>query len=126
MKHPERLEDYLEHISEAIERAMEYLHPIDMFEAFKQRRRDQDAIIRNIEIIGEAARKIQKLAPEFLKAHSEVPWSYMRGIRDKVIHEYFDVDLTVIWGTVKDDMPKLKQQIDGLLIDLKRDPDRER
>ena len=126
MKHPERLEDYLQHIAEAIERAREYLRPFDTFDAFRQQRRDQDAIIRNIEIIGEAARKIQKLAPELVNAHSEIPWSYMRGIRDKVIHEYFDVDLTLIWGTVKEDLPKLKQQINGLLTDLKRDPDRER
>jgi uncharacterized protein with HEPN domain len=49
----------------------------------------------------------------------------MHGIRDKVIHEYFDVDVSVIWSTVKDDLPKLKQQIDRLLTDLKRAPDRE-
>jgi uncharacterized protein with HEPN domain len=125
MKHPERIEDYLEHISGAIERATEYLRVFATLDAFKQQRRDQDAIIRNLEIIGEAARKIQKLAPEFLKAHPELPWSQMRGIRDKVIHEYFDVDLTVIWGTVKDELPNLKQQIDALLFNLKHHPDRE-
>lgn len=46
----------------------------------------------------------------------------MRGMRNKVIHDYFDVDLTVVWGTVKEDLPKLKQQIDALLIVVKRDP----
>lgn len=115
MKHPERVEDYLEHISEAIERATEYLRPFDTCDAFKQQRRDQDAIIRNIEIIGEAARKIQEAAPEFVKAHPEVPWSHMRGMRNKVIHDYFDVELTVVWSTVKNDLPQLKQQIDALL-----------
>lgn len=125
MKHPERIEDYLNHISEAIERATEYLSTIDNFEAFKRQRRDQDAIIRNIEIIGEAARKIQQQAPDFVEAHPEVPWSHMRGMRNKVIHDYFDVELSVVWSTVKNDLLPLKQQIDRLLIDLKRDPARE-
>lgn len=49
----------------------------------------------------------------------------MRRMRNKVIHHYFDVELPVVWTTVKDDLPKLKQQIDALLMNLKRDPDRE-
>jgi uncharacterized protein with HEPN domain len=65
MKHPERIEDYLEHISEAIETATEYLRPFDTFDAFKQHRLAQDAVIRNVEIIGEATSKIQQQAPEF-------------------------------------------------------------
>ena len=49
----------------------------------------------------------------------------MRDMRNRMIHHYFEVNLDVVWSTVKDDLPKLKQQIDALLIDLKRDPDRE-
>ena len=49
----------------------------------------------------------------------------MRGMRNRMIHNYFDVNIDVLWGTVKEDLPKLKQQIDRLLIDVKRDPDRE-
>jgi uncharacterized protein with HEPN domain len=94
-------------------------------EAFQKNPQAQDAVIRNIEIIGEAATKIQQQAPEFIKAHPELPWSDMRRMRNKVIHHYFDVELPVVWTTVKDDLPKLKQQIDALLINLKRDPNRE-
>jgi uncharacterized protein with HEPN domain len=60
MKHPERVEDYLEHIATAIARATEYIERSSSVRAFRVSQRDQDAVIRNIEIIGEAARQIQK------------------------------------------------------------------
>ena len=116
----------IEHIVEAIARATSYIEPLPSMKTFERNPQAQDAVIRNIEIIGEAATKTQKQAPEFVKAHPELPWSDMRGMRNKVIHHYFDVDLPVVWSTVKDDLPKLKQQIDRLLTDMKRDPDRER
>lgn len=115
MKHPDRVEDYLEHIAQAIQRATEYIERLGSVSAFRQSQRDQDAVIRNIEIIGEAARKIQQHAPEFVAAHPDLPWVQMRGMRNKMIHDYFDVDVNVVWGTVKNDLPGLKQQIDGLL-----------
>jgi len=126
MKHPERIEDYLEHISVAIDRAASYVQQVPSLAAFQKNPQVQDAVIRNIEIIGEAASKIQQQAPDFVKQHPELPWIEMRSVRNKMIHNYFDVELPVVWGTVKDDLPKLKQQIDHLLIDLKREPDRSR
>jgi uncharacterized protein with HEPN domain len=72
----------------------------------------QDGVVRNIEIIGEAANHINRMAPEFITQHPELPWPNMRNI---VIHAYFNVDLTTVWRTVQDDLPKLKQQIDDLL-----------
>ena len=60
MKHPERVEDYLEHIAQAIQRAREYIECLGSVSAFRQSQRDQDAVIRNIEIIGEAARQLQQ------------------------------------------------------------------
>jgi uncharacterized protein with HEPN domain len=126
MKHPERVEDYLEHILEAIARAMSYVEPMPTLEAFEKNPQAQDAVIRNIEIIGEAARNIEKQSPHFVKAHPGIPWSAMQGIRHKVIHHYFDVELPVVWSTVKDDLPKLKQQVNALLADLRLNPNRER
>lgn len=125
MKHPERAEDYLEHIAQAIQRAMEYIERLGSVSAFRQSQRDQDAVIRNIEIIGEAARQIQQLAPEFVTAHPELPWIEMRGMRNKMIHNYFDVDVNVVWKTVKDNLPQLKQQIEGLLNEQRDGPPRE-
>ena len=115
MKHPERVEDYLDHIAQAIQRATEYIEGVGSLAAFQQSQHDQDAVIRNIEIIGEAANRIQRDTPEFVAAHPELPWVEMRGMRNKVIHNYFDVNLSVVWNTVKDDLPRLKQQIDHLM-----------
>ncbi len=126
MKHPERVEDYLEHIAKAIERAVEYVERSGDADAFRLSQRDQDAVIRNIEIIGEAARQIQDHDPAFVKAHPELPWLDMRDMRNKMIHGYFDVDISVVWGTVKCDLPPLKRQIDRLLQHREQEPDRSR
>jgi len=126
MKHPERLQGYLEHIAEAIERATGYLQPLQDLEALQENQQIQDAVVRNIEIIGEAVNKIYNLAPEFVNRHPELPWARMRGMRNVVIHEYFFVDLKIVWTTVKDDLPRLKQQIDGLLIEQRRGHEQER
>ncbi|HEY0796221.1 MAG TPA: DUF86 domain-containing protein [Acidisarcina sp.] len=126
MKHPERVEDYLEHIAEAIHWATDYIDRLEGIAAFKQSRRDQDAVIRNIEIVGEAASRIQLQAPDFPKAHPELPWVEMRGMRNKMIHNYFDVQVEIVWNTVKNDFPKLLQQIDSLLNDYKYGSEREK
>jgi uncharacterized protein with HEPN domain len=120
MRHPERVEDYLEHIAQAIQRAAEYVERFDSLSAFQQSQLEQDAVIRNIEIIGEAATQIQRQAPEFVTAHPELPWLDMRDMRNRMIHAYFDVNLSIVWSTVKDDLPRLKQQIDVLLNEQRR------
>ena len=66
MKHPERVEDYLEHIAEAIRRATDYLRDTEDFAAFELDQRSQDAVVRNVEIIGEAVSKISSVAPDFI------------------------------------------------------------
>jgi uncharacterized protein with HEPN domain len=123
MKHPERVEDYLEHITQAIQRATEYVERLDSVNAFRQSQRDQDAVIRNIEIIGEAARQIQRQAPDFVTTHPELPWAEMWNMRNKMIHAYFDVDVGVVWSTVKNDLPQLKRQIVQLMQPEPRESD---
>ncbi len=115
MTHPERVEDYLEHIAEAIERAIRYTGSLESLAALEQDELAQDAIVRTLTVIGEAAVRIQKEAPDFVAAHPEVPWSQMRGIRNKVVHDYFDVAWDVVWDTVKQDLPPLREQIKTLL-----------
>jgi uncharacterized protein with HEPN domain len=115
VNHPERVEDYLEHISEAIDRCTSYLQDVPDLEAFGRNSQVQDAVVRNIEIIGEAVAKINKASPEFIKRHSDIPWQQMRAMRNVVIHEYFFVDLQIVWNTVKGDFPKLRRQIEALL-----------
>ena len=97
MKHPERVEGYLKHIAEAVDRATSYLEPVQGLEAFQENRQVQDAAVRNIEIIGEAVSKIQSTAADFIKQHAELPWAQMRGMRNVAIHEYFFVDLEIGW-----------------------------
>jgi uncharacterized protein with HEPN domain len=115
MKHPERVEDYLGHIAEAIDRATGYVQPLPDIDAFRQNPLVQDGVVRNIEIIGEAVNHINRMAPEFIAQHPELPWDDMRDMRNAVIHAYFNVDLTTVWRTVHEDLPKLKQQIEQLL-----------
>ena len=78
---------------------------------------DQDrqlvlSLIRLIEVIGEAAAQV---SAEFQKAHPEVPWAVIVGMRNRLIHAYFDVDRDRVWDTAKDDLPKLVTQLDNVL-----------
>jgi len=90
MKHPLRIKDYLQHIAEAIDRITGYIQGVDDSVALERDHKIQDAIIRNIEIIGEAANRIQKQAPDFVDAHPSLPWREMRGMRNRMVHNYFD------------------------------------
>jgi uncharacterized protein with HEPN domain len=115
MRHPERVEDYLAHIAEAIVRAAAYVQPLRDIETFQKNLQVQDAVVRNIEIIGEAVAHISRVAPDFIGQHPELPWAQMRAMRNIVIHQYFAVDLKILWTTVTEDLPRLKQKIDQLL-----------
>ena len=120
MTDPDRAEDYLEHIADAIQRATRYVGNLKNLEALEKDEQAQDAIVRTIAVIGEAANRIQKVAPEFVAKHPELPWSKMRGIRNKVIHDYFDVAWDVVWDTVKSDLPPLLERVKSLLAKHKK------
>jgi uncharacterized protein with HEPN domain len=68
----------------------------------------QDGTIRQIEVIGEA---VKKLSSELKERHPEIPWKDVAGMRDKLIHDYFGVDLDAVWDTVEKDIPRLKDKI---------------
>ncbi len=103
---------HLEDILGAIQKIEDFTRGMTP-EAFKQDVKTIDAVVRNIEIIGEATRNI----PETLRLRNPtVPWKQIVGARDKVIHEYFGVDLDIIWKTVVEDVPRYKQQIEALLL----------
>ena len=101
---------YLEHIIEAICKIENFTHKISRFD-FDENVMIQDAVIRNIEIIGEATKKISK---PFRQSHQEIPWSEMAGMRDKLIHDYLDVEIEVVWKTIEVDIPLLKEMISKL------------
>jgi uncharacterized protein with HEPN domain len=101
---------YLEHILEAITKIESFTKGISRFD-FDNNVMIQDAIIRNIEIIGEATKKISN---EFAQSHQEIPWPEMAGMRNKLIHDYMDVDLDVVWKTIEVDLPLLKELISNI------------
>jgi len=71
----------------------------------------QDAVIRNFEIIGEASKNIERLAPEFVAAHPELPLAFAYDMRNLLAHGYYKVDVTVVWKTIERDLPYLQQQV---------------
>ena len=108
---------YLLHILDAINTVAEYLYGVDE-EKFKATRLLQDGVIRQIEIVGEAVRHISK---DIRKSYPEVPWQDVAGMRDKLIHGYFGVDIEKVWDTAQEDLPILKQQVIGILKDFGKD-----
>ena len=106
----QRLLDYLAHIIEAIERIDLYTE--DMSElTFLESPMAQDAIIRNLEIIGEASHNIEIHYPEFAGAHPELPLAFAYQMRNAVAHGYFKVDLEIVWKTIHSDLPELQALI---------------
>ena len=105
-----RVPDYLSHILRAIERIGRYTAGMDEG-GFLYSELVQDAVIRNIEIIGEAANNILRVAPEFAAQHGDVPWQVMYTMRNRVSHGYDKVDLEIVWKTIQSDLPGLQSQI---------------
>jgi len=108
MKEPRPL---LQHIVESIALVERYVKGKE-FPEFAQDVELQDAVLRRLEIIGEAAKS---LPDGFKKSHPEIAWKKAAGMRDILIHQYFGVDLEVVWETIRSDLPKLKRQLRKLL-----------
>lgn len=101
---------YIDHINESLRRISKYVFNHDK-ESFLQSQITQDAVIRQLEIIGEATKQISK---EFRSKHTEIPWEDMAGMRDKLIHDYIGVDLWVVWRTVESDVPELMKLLEQI------------
>jgi uncharacterized protein with HEPN domain len=101
---------FIEHILLCIDKIQEYTKNLTVQE-FNNNELIQDAVIRNIEIIGEATKKISE---DLKSQYREIPWKEMSGMRDKLIHDYFGVDVDVVWKTVKEDIPFLKTLIENI------------
>jgi len=108
--------DYLQDILDAIDNIEEFVGDMS-FDMFVKDKKTMHAVVRNIEIIGEASKNI----PESLKAkYKELPWKKMTGMRDKLIHDYSGVDVEILWKAVKENIPPLKKSIQKILEDLKK------
>lgn len=105
-----RLENYLSHMLEATQLARQYVQGMSKDEFLKDRR-TQQAVVLNLMTIGEAAARIINECKEFAAVHSEIPWAQMRGMRNRMVHGYFDVDLSIVWDTVQSSLPELESQL---------------
>ena len=113
MSHPREFLDYLGDIKDAVAKAQKFLAGMT-YEQFAADEKTAFAVVRCLEILGEAARKI----PESIRTrYPQVPWREMTGMRDILIHDYFGVNLRVVWNTVQNDLPPLNPQIDQIIAD---------
>jgi uncharacterized protein with HEPN domain len=114
MKEKREFQVYLSDIFDAIEKIESFTKDLS-FEAFAEDEMRVFAVVRALEIIGEAAKNV----PADIKGnYPSVPWKEMAGTRDKLIHFYFGVDLNVVWKTIIKDLPPLKEHISEIRRDL--------
>ncbi len=101
---------YIEHIKASINKIISYTKDFDE-DRFNDNTLVQDAVIRQLEIIGEATKRV---SPDFRQKHLKIPWLDMAGMRDILIHDYIDVDLGIVWKTITKDIPELKSLLDRI------------
>jgi len=104
-------EVYLRHILDAIEQIRTYTDGVDRA-TFEQETMRQDAVIRQLEIIGEASRQ---LPDAFHEEHDRIPWRAMIGMRNRIAHDYLNIDLDVVWDVLTVDLPDLETQVRSIL-----------
>ena len=107
--------DYIEDINDAISKIEIFTKGMD-YQDFVEDDKTIYAIVRALEIIGEAAKKIP---PDIKNSYPQIPWKDVVGMRDKLIHEYFGVNTKVLWNTIKQDIPSLKPLVQTFLSTLK-------
>ena len=103
--------DFLRDVQEAVRRIEAYLGNMP-YEVFLKDTKTQDAVIRNLEIIGEASKN---LSGEFRTRHPDIPWRSMAGVRDRLIHDYFGVNLDIVWHIVTVELPTVGSRIAEVL-----------
>ena len=102
---------YLQDILESIQQIEEYLDGVNEYEFYKNSEK-QDAVLRRLEIIGEA---VKHISDDIRNAYNNVPWRKIAGMRDIIIHEYFGVTLSMIWVVTERDLPDLKSKIKEII-----------
>ena len=117
-KHPERAQDYLEHILDALERIQRYTSGKSAAD-FMSDTLLQDAVLRNLGIIGEAAHRLLADSPDYAAKHPEIPLAKIYGTRNRLTHAYEEVDMEIVWNLVLIDVPALLPKIGAALDEFK-------
>jgi uncharacterized protein with HEPN domain len=108
--------DYIQDILDSIDDIRDFVAGMT-FDQFTKDRKTINAVIRSIEVIGEAAKRI----PESLRSkHPEIPWKKMAGMQDKMIHEYAGVDLEILWKVATEEIPLIKPPMQNVLSSLEK------
>ena len=111
-----RLADYLDHMQQAATDSCSFVDGLSKSD-FLEDKRTQQAVIMSLIIMGEAATKVMDGYEEFTLEHSDVPWRSMRGMRNRIAHGYFEIDLDVVWDTVQIALPALLKQLPAVRHD---------
>ncbi|MEN6326317.1 MAG: DUF86 domain-containing protein [Syntrophomonas sp.] len=101
---------YLVHINECINKIEQYT--ISGKDAFMESSYTQDAVIRNLEVIGEATKRISM---DFRNQYPDIPWKQMAALRDVLIHDYMGIDVQIVWNVVAKDLPQVKMKLNSVL-----------
>jgi uncharacterized protein with HEPN domain len=112
-----RVKAYLTHMRSASGLAQSYIEGMSKA-SFIADTRSQQAVIMNLVIIGEIATKLDRDHGEFTDANPQIPWASMRGMRNRIAHGYFEINLDVVWDTVQTALPQLQQQLTACLTKL--------
>jgi uncharacterized protein with HEPN domain len=108
-----RLADYLDHMRQAAADACGFVEYMDK-SAFLADKRTQQAVVMSLIVLGEAATKVMERHAAFAETHSHISWRGMRGMRNRIAHGYFEIDLAVVWDTVQTALPELRAQLAAL------------
>lgn len=115
----DRILTYIEQMQESVSLACSYIDGIEKAD-FLADKKTQQAVVLNLLVLGENATKVLQSYPEFSALHDDIPWRSMKGMRNRIAHGYFDINLDVVWDTTKQALPQLNSQLEQLLNHLKQ------
>jgi uncharacterized protein with HEPN domain len=115
-----RLTDYIDHLQQAATDACTFVEGLGKAD-FLEDKRTQQAVIMSLVIVGEAATKVMDSYAEFTLSHTQIPWRSMRGMRNRIAHGYFDINLDVVWDTVQTALPDLLKQLPSVRQDAQNE-----
>ncbi|MFC0268867.1 HepT-like ribonuclease domain-containing protein [Kushneria aurantia] len=116
----QRLRDHLKHMRQAAADARDFTDGMEK-ETFFADRRTQQAVVMSLVIVGEAAARIMDGFPAFIRRHDAIPWRNMRGMRNRIAHGYFEINLDIVWNTLQTALPTLLVQLSEACVDAENE-----